>query len=203
MPEPTDQRRLRSAIRKQIRAQRRALGREQRAGADRALCRHIESFPAFRTARRIGIFLAFDGEPDLQRVIVNAARRGKQLFVPVLRGLEMSFAVLPRDGTMTHNFFGIAEPQHTEPANVRTLDLVLTPLVAFDARGGRLGVGRGYYDRCFDFLRHRNAWVRPKLLGVGYALQEIPTVELQPWDVSLWGVVTERGARRFIRDPQP
>jgi 5-formyltetrahydrofolate cyclo-ligase len=203
MPEQTDQRRQRSAIRKQMRAQRRALGREQRASADRALRRHIESFPAYRTARRVGIFLAFDGEPDLQPVIVNAARRGKQLFVPVLRGLEMSFAALPRNGAMARNFFGIAEPQHTEPTDVRTLDLILTPLVAFDARGGRLGVGRGYYDRCFAFLRHRNAWVRPKLLGVGYAFQEIPTIELQSWDVSLWGVVTERAARRFIRGSQP
>lgn len=200
MPEPNDQRRQRSAIRKELRARRRALGREQRAAADRALCRHIESLPAFRTARRVGIFLAFDGEPDLQRLIGNAARHGKQLFVPVLKGLGMHFAELPPGGAMTRNFFGILEPEQERLADVRTLDLVLTPLVAFDAQGGRLGVGRGYYDRCFAFLRHRNAWVRPKLLGVAYALQEIPAIELQPWDVALWGVVTEAGARRFSRE---
>jgi 5-formyltetrahydrofolate cyclo-ligase len=197
--EQGDQRRQRSAIRKDMRARRRALNREQRAAADRAVCRHVESLAAFRTARRVGIYLAFDGEPDLQRLIGNAVRHRKQLFVPVLKGLDMHFAELPAGSAMARNFFGIMEPEQERRADVRTLDLVLTPLVAFDPQGARLGVGRGYYDRCFAFLRHRNAWVRPKLLGVAYGLQEIPAIELQPWDVTLWGVVTESGARRFPR----
>jgi 5-formyltetrahydrofolate cyclo-ligase len=115
----------------------------------------------------------------------------------VLEGMEMHFAALPGGGALTRNFFGILEPPRDRRADARTLDLVLTPLVAFDSRGGRLGVGRGYYDRCFAFLRHRRSWVRPKLVGVGYSFQEIPPIELEPWDVRLWGAVTERGARRF------
>jgi len=74
---------------------------------------------------------------------------------------------------------------------------VLTPLVAFDDRGVRVGVGRGYYDRCFRFLRGRDAWQRPKLLGVAYELQHLPYIETQDWDIPLWGAVTEAGVRRF------
>jgi 5-formyltetrahydrofolate cyclo-ligase len=180
-----------------MRERRRALSPEARRAADRALCRHILSLPAFRAAHRIGIFVAFDGEPDLNPVIAAAARHGKRLFVPVLKGLDMTFAALPVEGPLVRNFFGIFEPRHPQRIDVRALDLVLTPLVAFDAQGGRLGVGRGYYDRRFAFLRLRNAWLRPKLLGVAYGLQEIPPFELQPWDVPLWGVVTETGMRRF------
>jgi len=189
--------RQRAVIRRELRERRRALPPEARRAADRTLCRHILSLAAFRAARRIGIFVAFDGEPDLSPVVVAAARRGKRLFVPVLRGLDMTFAALPAEGPLVRNFFGIFEPRHAQRIDVRALDLVLTPLVAFDAQGGRLGVGRGYYDRRFAFLRLRRAWFRPKLLGVAYSLQEIPPFDLEPWDVPLWGVVTEEGVRRF------
>jgi len=189
--------RQRAVIRRELRERRRALPPEARRAADRTLCRHILSLAAFRAARRIGIFVAFDGEPDLSPVVVAAARRGKRLFVPVLRGLDMTFAALPAEGPLVRNFFGIFEPRHAQRIDVRALDLVLTPLVAFDAQGGRLGVGRGYYDRRFAFLRLRRAWFRPKLLGVAYSLQEIPPFVLEPWDVPLWGVVTEEGVRRF------
>jgi 5-formyltetrahydrofolate cyclo-ligase len=178
-----------------MRARRRELPTAVRRAADRALCRHIVASSVFRSARRIGIFVPFDGEPDLSPVIVAAARHGKELFVPVLKGLEMTFAALLPEENLVRNFFGILEPRRPRRMDVRLIDLVLTPLVAFDAQGGRIGVGRGYYDRCFAFLRLRQAWLRPKLLGVGYSLQEIPPIELHPWDVRLWGVVTELGVR--------
>jgi 5-formyltetrahydrofolate cyclo-ligase len=186
----------RRAIRAEIRARRRALPRDVRAAANRALHRHIRSLPAFRAARRIGIFIAFDGEPDLRPLMSGPAGRAKQFFVPMLEGLEMHFTALPRRARLAPNFFGILEPKGAQRADVRSLDLVLTPLVAFDADGGRLGVGRGYYDRRFAFLRQRKCWLRPKLLGVAYAFQEVPRLELRSWDVPLWGVVTERGARQ-------
>jgi 5-formyltetrahydrofolate cyclo-ligase len=63
----------------------------------------------------------------------------------------------------------------------------------------RIGVGRGYYDRCFRFLLRRNAWRKPKLLAVAYELQRVPPIAEHAWDVPLWGAVTEAGARRFDR----
>ena len=191
-----DLRRERNAVRRAMRERRRALGDDERRTLDRAVCAHVMSQPVFRAARRIGIYLAFDGEPDLERVIRAAARAHKRLFVPALERREMHFVAFAPQARMTRNFFGISEPENAERVDVRKLDLVLTPLVAFDARGGRLGVGRGYFDRCFAFLRRRSAWFKPKLLGVGYAFQEIPQFALQPWDVPLWGVVTERGLVR-------
>jgi len=165
--------------------------------ADRAIQAHIGRLPAFRRARHIAVFLAFDGEPSLNLLIAHARRRGKRLYAPVLRGMTMTFAEIEASARLATNFFGIAEPQLGATIDARELDLVLTPLVAFDDRGTRIGVGRGYYDRCFGFLRNRRLWRRPKLCGVAYELQRVPELASNNWDVPLWGVVTEAGVQRF------
>ena len=75
----------------------------------------------------------------------------------------------------------------------RWLDLVLVPLVGFDARGTRLGMGAGFYDRHFAFLRHRRTWHRPRLLGLAFDVQRVERLADAAHDVPLWGIVTERG----------
>jgi 5-formyltetrahydrofolate cyclo-ligase len=188
---------VRRQIRHELRAKRRALPAAARARADRAIHTHIRHLPEYRRARRVALFLAFDGEPSLAPLAKSARRQRKQLYVPVLRGMTMSFAELEPGATLAPNFFGILEPKLGAKIDARKLDLVLTPLVAFDERGVRLGVGRGYYDRAFKFLRHRSHWRRPKLLGVAYELQRVGPLMPSSWDVPLWGVVTEAKVRRF------
>jgi 5-formyltetrahydrofolate cyclo-ligase len=168
-----------------------------RAAADRAIQAHIRSLPQFRSAKRVALYLAFDGEPALAPLVEAASRSRKHLYVPVLRGWKMTFAELAPGTALTANFFGILEPALGAKIDARDLDLVLTPLVAFDDHGVRVGVGRGYYDRCFSFLRHRSHWRRPKLLGVAYELQRTPPLVPSSWDVPLWGVVTEAGVQLF------
>jgi 5-formyltetrahydrofolate cyclo-ligase len=187
----------RRRLRKRLRTERRAVPHSTRAEADRAIQAHIERLAAFRSARRVAVFLAFDGEPSLARLIARAGRRGKRLYAPVLRGMTMTFAEIEPSAALTTNFFGILEPELGAQIDARDLDLVLTPLVAFDDRGTRIGVGRGYYDRCFRFLTNRRHWRRPKLLGVAYELQRVKPLASHPWDVPLWGVATEAGVQRF------
>jgi 5-formyltetrahydrofolate cyclo-ligase len=184
-------------LRRDLRAKRRALPPLVRWHADDTIQASIRRLPEFRRAQRIALFLAFDGEPSLAALTDAARRQRKRLYVPVLRGMTMTFAELAHGATLTPNFFGIMEPKVGMKIDARKLDLVLTPLVAFDDRGVRVGVGRGYYDRCFRFLRHRSHWHRPKLMGVAYELQRVPPLVPSAWDVPLWGVVTEAGVRRF------
>ena len=187
----------RRSLRQRIRAERRALSSAARAAADRAIVARIRNLDVFRRARRIAVFLAFDGEPALKRLIEDAARAGKQVYAPVITRRAMTFAQLDLRARLGTNFFGILEPDPAKRIDPRRLDLVLTPLVAFDERGTRIGVGRGYYDRCFRFLHARRSWLRPKLLGVAYELQHVHAIPPEPWDVPLWGAVTEVRVRRF------
>ena len=187
----------RRQLRQRVRAARREVPPAARVAADRAIARHILASPEFRSAERIALFLAFDGEPSMQSVIAAAAARGKRVYAPVLTGGKMHFAELDTGGALATNFFGILEPRVGSAIDARELDLVLTPLVAFDDRGVRVGVGRGYYDRCFRFLLNRRHWRHPKLMGVAYDLQRVPRLVRQPWDVLLAGAITETGVHRF------
>jgi 5-formyltetrahydrofolate cyclo-ligase len=179
------------------RAARRAIPEPARAAADAAIITTIRQLPCFRSARRVGAFFAFDGEPDLSPLI--RFDMNKELFVPVIIGNAMNFAAIGPDTALATNHFGIVEPVRPRLIDPRSLDLVLTPLVAFDGDGNRMGVGAGYYDRCFRFLLGRRHWFHPKLTGVAYAVQETETTTPAWWDVPLWGICTEDGFRQFAK----
>ena len=199
----SDSRTERRSLRRRIRAERRALTLPERAAAERAIAARIRNLDVFRRARRIAVFLAFDGEPSLRMLVDSALRAGKRVYAPIITRNAMTFAELDLRARLGTNFFGILEPDRAKLIDPRRLDLVLTPLVAFDDRGVRIGVGRGYYDRCFRFLHARSAWHRPKLLGVAFELQHVATIAPEPWDVPLWGAVTEVEMRRFRRADEP
>ena len=188
---------VRRRLRQSLRKQRRELSTAERRLAGRAVARHVTGLPEFRRARCIAVYVAFDGELPLSAAIRVAQRHGKQLVAPRLsRSGRLDF--LPLSETdMRMSPWGIAEPVRGLSAALRRIDLVLTPLVAFDGSGTRLGLGGGHYDRCFHFLIARRKWLRPKLIGVGYAFQQVAQLRRQPWDVPLWAAVTDRGVVRF------
>jgi 5-formyltetrahydrofolate cyclo-ligase len=192
-----DARAARRELRRRIRAERRALSATERKAAVNVITSRILGLGAFVSARRVAVFISFDGEPSLSGLVSAAVRQRKTVYAPVITRSHMEFAELHPDAGLATNFFGISEPDRARTIDPRRLDLVLTPLVAFDDAGTRIGVGRGYYDRCFKFLRGRRSWHRPKLLGVAYELQHVQHVPAEPWDVPLWGVVTEAKVRRF------
>ena len=177
------------ALRREMRLRRRALRGSRRTLATRAIVAHIRRLPAFRAARRIALFWPADGEPDLRPLAAHAWACGKRLYLPVVgRAGAMRFAPWHSKGRLRRNSFGIPEPVGRYRGGVARLDLVVMPLVAFDARCNRLGMGGGYYDRA---LQRR--WRRPLRVGAAFALQQVSALPQQPWDVPLHLVVTERG----------
>lgn len=188
-------------LRRDLRRRRRALDAKQRQHAAQALTRTLAGHPSFRRAMRIACYLPADGEMDTRPLIEQAWRSGKQVFLPIVPSSagRMSFRAYRPDSRLRNNRYGIPEPFDTPLLPPRALDLVLAPLVAFDAHGHRLGMGGGFYDRTFAFLHHRRLWQHPRLVGVAYAFQEVDELPAEPWDVPLWGIATEHGLRRFLR----
>ena len=143
------------------------------------------------------MYFGVDGEVDLSPVVEHACSSGKSIFAPVLARDGLRFVEIETDGVLRCNRFGIPEPGPGRRIDPRGLDVVLAPLVAFDTCGNRLGMGKGYYDRSFGFLRLRTRWRKPKLVGVGFAFQRVDRLAPQHWDVPLWGAITDAGIEYF------
>ena len=144
------------------------------------------------------MYLAMPGEVNPQALIAAARRSGCRIYVPRItsrRRGTMEFAPLDPDARLRANSYGIAEPVTGPGSRIKPLclDTILMPVVGFDRRGNRLGMGAGYYDRA---LRHRRdaarPWRRPRLVGLAFACQEVATIATSRWDVPLDIVVTER-----------
>ncbi len=155
--------------------------------------------PALSRARRLACYFAVNGEVDCQPIITNAWERGREIFLPVLCGEELRFAPYVRGAQFNLNRYGIPEPicSHRHLLQPRQMDVVLTPLVAFDVNGNRLGMGGGYYDRSFRFLIQAQNWTRPRLIGVGYEFQKAAQLKACSWDVPLNKAVTEQQVYDF------
>jgi len=187
-------------IRRHMRRKRRALNAGDRARASAGVAAALGKLHMFRAAGRVAVFAANDGEIDLE----PTTRRypTKRYFLPVVPPpgrRRMLFAPLGPATSFHRNRYGILEPDVpvTAMVSARQVDLVLAPLVAFDRRGGRIGMGGGYYDATFEFLGSRSRWERPRMVGVAFSFQEVPLIEGDPWDIPLSAVVTEQGPILF------
>lgn len=187
----------RNTLRRELRQQRRALSAQQQQSAALALDRVLGRHPLFLRSKHIAIYLPNDGEMDLTPLLQRALSMGKQCYLPILSPLyhnRLWFAPYHADSTLSLNRFGIPEPNcnYSQMRPVWTLDLVLTPLVAFDTNGNRLGMGGGFYDRTLAYLNHREHWRKPRLLGTAHAFQQVEQLSRESWDIPLQGVVTEK-----------
>lgn len=195
MAQPSDE--VRDARRRLKRA-RRELSGDVRAAAEQAIARTLGQLVFMRRGSRVAMYLPMGGEVDLRPAIEAAVRRGVAVFVPRIacrRRARMAFVRWSPDAPRRLNAYGIEEPESgAAPMPVLRLDAVVMPVVGFDRRGNRLGMGAGYYDRA---LRRRvdttRRWRRPRLVGVAFACQELPAIPASSWDVALDLIVTERG----------
>lgn len=187
----------RKSIRRLMRERRRQLTVPEQRNAALRLRNRLLALSRFRHARNIAAYHAVDSEISLDPVIETAWSLGIAVYMPCLRGMRMEFRRYAPDTLLINNRFGIPEPRAGARINARFLDLVLTPLLAFDPEGARLGTGGGYYDRTFAFLQHRRSWKRPSLFGVAHAFQQVPQLPVEAWDVPLHGVITDAAAHIF------
>jgi 5-formyltetrahydrofolate cyclo-ligase len=182
-------------IRREQRAQRRALSPGRREQLARRAARRLLAHPWFRNTRHIAAYLAVQGELDPAPLVAAALALGKRIYLPVLpRGARaLRFAPCRAGTRLARNRYGILEPRvaHHLHRSGMALDLVLLPLVAFDTTGNRLGMGAGYYDRSFA-PRLKRRLRQPRLIGLGYTFQQVARLTARRWDVPLDAVVTER-----------
>jgi 5-formyltetrahydrofolate cyclo-ligase len=121
-------------------------------------------------------------------------RHGVRIVLPVVvrKDAPLVFREMGEGGPLPPDALGIPSPPPEAPA-LRP-DLVVTPLLAFDRRGGRLGQGGGYYDRTLEALRAEGPVF---IMGLAFSGQELSETPMDAHDQRLDGVLTEQGFRRL------
>jgi 5-formyltetrahydrofolate cyclo-ligase len=185
-------------LRQQMRQRRRALSPLQQRKAAQQLYRKLCTHPVFQRAKHIALYLSQDGEIDPIEIFKQAQRQKKSCYLPVLApGNHLRFKLYRQGDLLKENRFGIPEPQGNNYRHRHTLDLVLLPLVAFDEKGGRLGMGGGFYDRSFAWIKQHPKMRHPRLLGLSHHFQKVESLELESWDIPLHGIATDQEVRLF------
>jgi len=181
----------RQQLRQQIRLRRKSLTHEQQTQAAQQAAARMMGFAPVVEAQTVAAFLSFDGELDTRPLIEGLWRAGKKVYLPVLHPFSAGNLLFLRyfpDSDLVLNHFKIHEPaldvRHVLPLN--KLDVLITPLVAFDTTGQRLGMGGGFYDRTLQ------NWRAHGLFPVGYAhdCQQVDALPVEEWDIPLPAVIT-------------
>lgn len=153
---------------------------------------HLKALPVYDTSDHVAVYSAAGSELSCLRVIDLLWREEKHCYLPVLSNSYpkyLEFVAYEPQDTLRENRFGILEPHQGNTFPADSLELVLVPLVGFDAHGHRLGLGGGFYDRTFAFL-HEKPRGKPYLLGVAHHCQYVDCLPEDPWDIPLDGVLT-------------
>ena len=184
-----------AALRAELRARRAQLKHDHPdAAVQAALAFEAAGLGPFAVA---AIYHPLGTEFDPFPLAAVLARHGCRIALPVVtaRDAALLFRLQSEEGPLPPDALGIPAPGPDAPA-VRP-DLVICPLLGFDARGGRLGQGGGFYDRTLQALRAQGPVTA---IGLANAGQELPEVPTGPFDQRLDGVLTERGWRPFEMD---
>jgi 5-formyltetrahydrofolate cyclo-ligase len=191
-------------LRQTIRQQRRALTRSEAATCAEQLAQQARAHPLILRSHRIAAYLASDGEIDPSSLLQTLWSANKRVYLPVLVPFspqKLWFARCNPDDILAFNRFGIPEPVRRHLIKPSALDVVLTPLVAFDTAGHRIGMGGGFYDRTFAFLLRRQHWHKPYMLGLAYEFQKQAAIKPNSWDVPLDAIATETHIYDDLRSP--
>lgn len=139
---------------------------------------------------KVAGYVALRGEIDITQALTELSTRGNEVCLPVIAGDDkvLQFLQFSPDIPLMAGKFGVLHPPLHSPSIIP--DVVLVPLVAFDANGSRLGYGGGYYDATIRSLRLQNKTV--KIIGVAYSLQQLENIPVEEHDERLDVVITER-----------
>ena len=177
---------LRNQLRQQIRKTRANLTALQQQQAEDSITQQALALIEERNAQHIALYISFDGEISTDKLIKTLWAQNKYVYLPVLHPFNPNHLLFLRylpDTPMLKNKFGIWEPklnvQNVLPLD--ELDILFTPLVAFDKQGNRLGMGGGFYDRTLQ------NWQNSSFIPVGLAhqCQQVEQLPTEVWDVPL------------------
>ncbi len=150
------------------------------------------AMPQLMQQQHFALYLANDGELSTAPLIQALWQAGKRVYLPLLdpdHPGQLVFMPYHAGTKLLPNRFGIGEPalNPSQLAPLNQLQVIFTPLVAFDHHGNRLGMGGGFYDRTLAQLPKDH---HCQLMGLAHDCQQVAHIPVQSWDQPLQAVIT-------------
>ena len=190
MISPMDHMLTKAELRRHLLAQRAMLTPAEIVQHSTVIAAYVCTLPAFRVSHTVMVYMALPQEVQTMPIITQAHQLQKRVAVPVIHGRDLQAVALSEPPMqLRRGRFDILEPCGT-PCVIHPQEIgcIIVPGIAFDTRGGRLGFGKGYYDR---FLRQLPATTYR--CGLAFGIQIVPCVPQTPHDICMHGIVTEQG----------
>ncbi len=183
----------RPLLRQKIRDLRKTISVEQHAHYSAQLVDRFMHHERINKASCVALYMSVDGEVDTAGVINWCLNNNIQVALPVLHPFckgHLLFLNYDKNTIMVNNKYGIPEPEldvrNVIPLN--RIDIMCTPLVAYDSHGNRLGMGGGYYDRTLQIYNQTGKGPYP--VGLALDIQEVEALPTEIWDVPLPEIIT-------------
>lgn len=183
----------RQALRQAIKAKRAALSQSEQHQASQQLLQQMQTLDEIKSAKSVALYHSLNGEIDTAPCIEWLWQQGIHVYLPVIHPFSAGHLLFLRytaDTQMCSNQYSIQEPKldirHVLPTY--KLDIIFTPLVAFDENGERLGMGGGYYDRTLANWFSSQTGAKP--IGLAHDCQRVDAIPCEAWDVPLPKIIT-------------
>lgn len=186
-PDWPDVRRWRKAERERLIEQRLAISADARTAMAGLIANGLDQVIGDMRGRLVSLYWPFRGEPDLRPWLASVHPRGGNTALPIAieLGKPLIFRAYAPGDKLERGLWNIPVPA-AGPEVIP--DVVIAPLVGFDAAGYRLGYGGGFFDRTLAALPRK-----PLVIGIGYEMSRLPTIYPQPHDIAMDKIVTEAG----------
>jgi len=189
--EALDWREIKKRIREQAHANRR--DQQDKDSLSQAICNKFVALPEYAAAGTVMYYVDVRTEVRTRQALPAALATGKRIVVPYCVDGELELFHLTDMNELELGMYKILEPKPDLRAlpekiiDVKALDLIMVPGVAFDRRGARMGHGMGYYDKLLEHARGDTP-----LVALAFECQLFPEIPVQSHDVFMNKIITEQ-----------
>ncbi len=188
-----------TSLRKEKIQERNSVSNKEMDLAERNTATHFINFYKELNFKKASIYLPINNELPTEKITFYIRELGKKCYLPLvdkdLNNKEMRFAEFTNNVSLVKNKFKIPEPIDSSTTAASDLELIIMPLVAFDNKGYRLGMGKGYYDFTFRNFRLTKKQV---FLGLAYDFQRTESCFPEEHDLKMDAVICPSGVYEFF-----
>lgn len=179
---------LKKRFRHEFSAARSSLSQSEVNKASERIANLLIELPAYKSAQSIGLYFPIKNEVDTCSIFKNATATGKDVYYPRVDGHLLSFHEVNRVESLKTGTFWVPEPNENSPAiSTEDLDLLIIPGLVFNLAGGRIGYGKGFYDRSAKFVKLE------KRIALAYSFQIQNSIPVSTSDADIGYLITELG----------